>query len=184
MRSLKRALPSAATASMNAIPLVYWRILFPHPWWETIQAEAAKNNLDPYLVASLIRQESEFNPSAISPANAYGLMQLLPSVGKSLARQEGIDHFQTYQLLDPETNIRLGTRYLRQTLNKFGGVTEYALAAYNAGDDRVLDWQAAGTYEGIDEFVESIPFTETREYVEAIERNIETYKEIDAAARP
>jgi len=184
MRSLKRALPSAATASMNAIPLVYWRILFPHPWWETIQAEAAKNNLDPYLVASLIRQESEFNPSAISPANAYGLMQLLPSVGKSLARQEGIDHFQTYQLLDPETNIRLGTRYLRQTLNKFGGVTEYALAAYNAGDDRVLDWQAAGPYQGIDEFVESIPFTETREYVEAIERNIETYKQIDAAARP
>jgi soluble lytic murein transglycosylase len=111
-------------------------------------------------------------------------MQLLPSVGKSLARQEGIDHFQTYQLLDPETNIRLGTRYLRQTLNKFGGVTEYALAAYNAGDDRVLDWQAAGPYQGIDEFVESIPFTETREYVEAIERNIETYKQIDAAARP
>jgi soluble lytic murein transglycosylase len=184
MRSLKRALPSAATASIKAIPLVYWQILFPHPWWETIQAESAKNNLDPYLVASLIRQESEFNPSAISPANAYGLMQLLPSVGKSLARQEGIDHFQTFQLLDPATNIRLGTRYLRQTLSKFGGVTEYALAAYNAGDDRVLDWQAAGPYQGIDEFVESIPFTETREYVEAIERNIETYKEIDAAARP
>ena len=184
MRSLKRALPSAASAAIKAIPMVYWHILFPQPWWETIQTESAKNNLDPYLVVSLIRQESEFNPSAISPANAYGLMQLLPSVGKSLAHQEGIDHFQTFQLLDPETNIRLGTRYLRQTLNKFGGVTEYALAAYNAGDERVLDWQSAGPYQGIDEFVESIPFTETREYVEAIERNIETYKEIDAAARP
>jgi soluble lytic murein transglycosylase len=111
-------------------------------------------------------------------------MQLLPSVGKSMARQEGMSHFETFQLLDPATNIRLGTRYLRQTLDKFGGVREYALAAYDAGDDRVIEWQAAGPYQGMDEFVESIPFTETREYVEAIERNIETYKEIDAVASP
>ncbi len=182
MRALKRALPYAASASVKSIPLAYWRILFPEPYWETIKAESARNNLDPYLVASLIRQESEFNPSAISPANAYGLMQMLPSVGKSLAREEGMSHFQTFQLLDPETNIRLGTRYLRKTLDHFGGVTEYALAAYNAGDSRVADWQTAGPYQGIDEFVESIPFTETREYVQAILRNIETYKAIDAAA--
>ena len=182
MRALKRALPYASTASIPAIPLVYWHILFPEPYWDIIKTESAKNNLDPYLVASLIRQESEFNPSVISYANAYGLMQLLPSSGKMLAREEGMSHFQTYQLLDPATNIRLGTRYLRQTLDKFGGVTEYALAAYNAGDSRVVDWQAAGPYHGMDEFVESIPFTQTREYVEAILRNIETYKAIDAAA--
>ncbi len=115
MRALKRALPTAASASIKSIPLVYWQILFPEPWWETIKAESAKNNLDPYLVASLIRQESEFNPSAISKANAYGLMQLLPSTGKAMAREEGISHFETYQLLDPETNIRLGTRDLRKT---------------------------------------------------------------------
>jgi soluble lytic murein transglycosylase len=133
-------------------------------------------------VASLIRQESEFNPAAVSKANACGLMQLLPSVGRSLARQEGISHFENFQLFDPATNIRLGTRYLRQTLDKFGGVTEYALAAYDAGDGRVVDWKAAGPYQGIDEFVESIPFTETREYVEAILRNRETYKAIDAYA--
>jgi soluble lytic murein transglycosylase len=184
MRALKRALPTAASASIKSIPLVYWQILFPEPWWDTIKAESAKNNLDPYLVASLIRQESEFNPSAISKANAYGLMQLLPSTGKAMAREEGISHFETYQLLDPETNIRLGTRDLRRTTDKFGGVVEYALAAYNAGDDRVLDWQAAGPYHGIDEFVESIPFTETREYVQAILRNEETYKAIDAYAGP
>ena len=71
-------------------------------------------------------------------------MQLLPSVGRQLAREEGMSHFETFQLLDPEMNIRLGTRYLRQTLDKFGGVQEYALAAYNAGDNRVVDWQAAG----------------------------------------
>jgi soluble lytic murein transglycosylase len=179
MRSLKKALPYAATSSIKSIPLAYWRILFPEPWWETIKAESAKNNLDPYMVASLIRQESEFDSRVISHANAYGLMQLLPSVGKQLAREEGISHFETFQLLDPAMNIRLGTRYLRQMLDKFGGVQEYALAAYNAGDSRVVDWQSAGPYSGIDEFVESIPFTETREYVEAILRNEETYKAID-----
>ena len=181
MRALKRALPYAATAPINAIPLVYWRILFPEPYWDTIKADSAKNNLNPYLVASLIRQESEFNPSVISYANAYGLMQLLPSVGRAMAREEGIAHFQTFQLLNPETNIRLGTRYLRKMLDKFGGVDEYALAAYNAGDNRVEDWEAAGPYQGMDEFVESIPFTQTREYVQAILRNIETYKAIDAS---
>ena len=179
VRAIKRALPGAASASIQSIPLVYWRILFPEPWWDTIQTESAKNNLDPYLVASLIRQESEFDPSAISYANAYGLMQLLPSVGRTMAREEGMAHFQTFQLLDPDMNIRLGTRYLRQMLDKFGGVEEYALAAYNAGDSRVAEWQAAGPYSGIDEFVESIPFTQTREYVQAILRNEETYKAID-----
>jgi soluble lytic murein transglycosylase len=183
VRAAKRGLPNAASASIQSIPLVYWRILFPEPWWSTIQAESAKNNLDPYLVASLIRQESEFDPSAVSYANAYGLMQMLPSVGHTLAREEGIAHFQTFQLLDPNMNIRLGTRYLRQMLDKFGGVQEYALAAYNAGDSRVADWEAAGPYSGIDEFVESIPFTQTREYVEAILRNEETYRAIDDFAR-
>ncbi len=183
VRALKRALPGAASASIQSIPLAYWRILFPEAWWDTIQAESAKNNLDPYFVASLIRQESEFDPSAISNKSAYGLMQLLPSVGRTMAREEGIAHFQTFQLLDPVMNIRLGTRYLRQMLDRFGGVQEYALAAYNAGDSRVVDWQAGGPYSGMDEFVESIPFTQTREYVEAILRNEETYRAIDDFAR-
>ena len=182
MRVLKRGLPYAASASIKSIPLAYWRILFPEVYWETIRAESAKNNLDPYLVASLIRQESEFNPSAISKANAYGLMQMLPSVGRQMAREEGLGSIDPRQLLDPILNIRLGTRYLRQTLNKFGGVTEYALAAYNAGDNRVTDWQGAGPYHGVDEFVESIPFTETREYVQAIMRNQDIYRAIDQYA--
>jgi soluble lytic murein transglycosylase len=182
VRAIKRALPNAAAASIQSIPLAYWRILFPEAWWDTIEAESARNHLDPYLVASLIRQESEFDASAISYANACGLMQLLPSVGRTMAREEGMTHFQTFQLLDPATNIRLGTRYLRQMLDRFGSVQEYALAAYNAGDSRVVDWQAAGPYSGIDEFVESIPFTQTREYVEAILRNEETYKAIDSFA--
>lgn len=181
MRALKRALPYAASAPIDSIPLVYWRILFPEAWWQTIKTESAKNGLDPYLVASLIRQESEFNPSVISYANAYGLMQIEPSVGRMLARQEGIYGFRTFQLLNPEMNIRLGTLYLKQLIDRFGGVEEYALAAYNAGTSRVVDWQAAGPYHGMDEFVESIPFTQTREYVQAILRNKEIYRSIDAS---
>ena len=182
LRALKRALPSAASAPISSIPLVYWRILFPEAWWDVIKTESAKNSLDPYLVASLIRQESEFDPAVVSYANAYGLMQMLPSVGKAMAREEGLTHFQTFQLLDPQTNIRLGTRYLKQMLDRFGGVQEYALAAYNAGDSRVVEWQAAGPYSGLDEFVESIPFTQTREYVQAILRNEEVYRALDSAA--
>lgn len=183
LRIMKRALPHAASDPISAIPLDDWRILFPQPYWSTIQAESARNNLDPYLVASLIRQESEFNPSAISGANAFGLMQLLPSVGRQMAREEGMGPISSRQLLDPILNIRLGTRYLRQILDRFGNTPEYALAAYNAGENRVADWQAAGPYSGLDEFVESIPFSETRGYVEAILRNREIYQQLDAASR-
>jgi soluble lytic murein transglycosylase len=181
MRVLKRSMPYAASASIKSVPLEYWRILFPEAYWDAIVEQSARNNLDPYLVASLIRQESEFNPGAISHANAYGLMQLLPSVGRKMAKEEGLGSIEPRQLLDPLLNIRLGTRYLRQILEQFGGVQEYALAAYNAGENRVTDWQAAGPYNGMDEFVESIPFTETREYVEGILRNEEIYRSIDQA---
>jgi soluble lytic murein transglycosylase len=179
MRSMKRAIPFYISAPIDALPMEYWRILFPQAYWPTIKTESEKNGLDPYMVASLIRQESEFNPGAISRANAYGLMQLLPSVGRSMAKEEGIRHFETNDLLDPTMNVRLGTRYLRQTLDKFNNQPEYTFAAYNAGDNRVTDWQSAGSYTGMDEFVESIPFTETREYVQAILRNEEIYRELD-----
>jgi soluble lytic murein transglycosylase len=184
MRVLKRALPFYASAPIDTIPMGCWKILFPQPYWSSIEEQAAKNGLDPYMVASLIRQESEFNPGAISPANAWGLMQLLPSVGRSMAKEEGIRHFSEGELLNPETNIRLGTRYLKQTLDKFAGQAPYAFAAYNAGDSRVTDWQAIGKYHGMDEFVESIPFTETREYVQAILRNESIYRELNAPHAP
>jgi soluble lytic murein transglycosylase len=184
MRVLKRALPFYASAPIDTIPMGCWKILFPQPYWTSIEQEAAKNGLDPYMVASLIRQESEFNPAAISPANAFGLMQLLPSVGRSMAKEEGIRRFNDIELLNPETNIRLGTRYLKQTLDKFDGQAPYAFAAYNAGDNRVTDWQAIGKYHGMDEFVESIPFTETREYVQAILRNESIYRELNGRTPP
>lgn len=181
MRFMKRALPFYISAPISSLPLAYWRILFPQPYWNTIKQCASANGLDPYMVASLIRQESEFNPNVISYANAWGLMQLLPSVGHSLARQAGIRHFETRDLLDPEVNIRLGCLYLKQLLDKFSDHPEYAFAAYNAGDSRVTDWQSDGKYTGMDEFVESIPFTQTRNYVQAIVRNQNMYRQIDKA---
>ena len=160
---------------MDQVPTVYWQLLFPRPYWPDLASNSEKNSLDPFLVASLIRQESEFNPGAVSRANAYGLMQLLPSVGKSVARKQGIKRFTTSQLLNPSTNLQLGTVNLRQVLDRFGGQVEYALAAYNAGDVPVRQWMSVGDYKDIPEYVESIPYTETREYVQAIIRNRQLY---------
>ena len=160
------------------VPHIYWQLLFPRPYWEQLEGDAQRNGLDPYLVASLIRQESEFNPGAVSRANAYGLMQLLPSTGKSEAKQAGIKKFSTSMLLNPITNLQLGTADLRQSLSRYGGQVEYALASYNAGDTPVRQWIALNDYKDIPEWVESIPYTETREYVQAIVRNREMYKSI------
>jgi soluble lytic murein transglycosylase len=179
MALMKRALPFYTSAPIDALPMAYWRILFPKAYWGYITADARKNGLSPFMVASLIRQETQFNPRAVSGKDAYGLMQLLPRVGRAMARQEGIRYFRTSDLLNPRINILLGTRYLRQMLDKFGDQPEYAFAAYNAGDYRVADWKSDGTYSGMDEFVESIPFTETRDYVQAILRNEDFYRELN-----
>jgi soluble lytic murein transglycosylase len=161
---------------MNQVPAVYWQLLFPQPYWKELVANAGANGLDPYLVASLIRQESEFNAGAVSPANAYGLMQLLPSVGKAMAKKHGIRHFDPSQLLNPSINLELGTTNLKQVLDRFGGQVEYTLAAYNAGDTPVRQWLSSNDYKDVPEFVESIPYSETREYVQAIMRNREMYR--------
>ena len=103
-------------------------------------------------------------------------MQLLPSVGKAIARKNGIRGFDARQLLNPITNLQLGTINLRQVLDRFGGQAEYALAAYNAGDTPIRRWLATNDYKDVAEYVESIPYTETREYVQAILRNREMYR--------
>ena len=175
LQSMKKSGISFFALPMDQVPTIYWQLLFPRPYWADLVSNSQKNSLDPFLVASLIRQESEFNAGAVSRANACGLMQLLPSVGKSLARKQGIKHFNATQLLNPTTNLQLGTVNLRQVLERFGGQQEYALAAYNAGDVPVRQWMSVGEYKDIAEFVESIPYTETREYVQAIMRNRQIY---------
>jgi soluble lytic murein transglycosylase len=180
VETLKRAVPSYFAVDLSSLPRSYWEALFPKAYWTDLKRFSSANALDPYMVASLIRQESEFNPIAVSNKNAIGLMQLLPRVGKGVAKQEKLKHFSTQQLYTPAVNLQLGTRYFRSMVDQFGGF-EYALAAYNAGDDRVRDWQAAGKYRDIQEFVESIPFTETREYVQAIMRNANVYRQLYGA---
>ena len=176
LQSMKHSGISFFTQPMDQVPVIYWHLLFPQPYWKELVADAGNNGLDPYLVASLIRQESEFNAGAVSPRSAYGLMQLLPSVGKSLAKKNGIKRFDARQLLDPSVNLELGTTNLKQVLDRFGGQVEYALAAYNAGDTPVRQWLASNDYKDVPEFVESIPYTETREYVQSILRNREMYR--------
>jgi peptidoglycan lytic transglycosylase len=175
---VKHIAPDYFSYDLSAMPNSYWQALFPRPYWTELKKDALQNRLDPFLVAALIRQESEFNPGAVSHANAWGLMQLLPPVGRTLARQQRVRRFSTSLLLVPNMNLRLGTRYFRELLDKYNGNVEYALAAYNAGGDRVQDWVSNGNFKDSPEFVESIPFTETREYVQAIVRNAAVYRKL------
>ena len=175
---MKHSAPNYFALDIPDLPRKYWEALFPKAYWSDLKRYSAANGLDPYLVASLIRQESEFNPGAVSRANAVGLMQLLPKTGKAVARQVKLKRYSASQLYTPAVNLQLGTRYFRGMVDKFGGSFEYALAAYNAGSDRVEEWLGQGKYRDPQEFVESIPFTETREYVQAILRNASVYKQI------
>jgi len=177
LQTLKHAVPGYYSFQLSDLPRPFWEGLFPRPYWENLKRYSLENQLDPFLVASLIRQESEFDPLALSRANAMGLMQILPGVGQQLAKSEKIKGFNSSMLFDPNTNIQLGTRYFKDLLKRYDGHVEYALAAYNAGPDRVEDWRKSN-YRDIHEFVESIPFTETREYVEAIVRNQAVYQRL------
>jgi soluble lytic murein transglycosylase len=178
---MKRSVPSYFAVDIPTLPREYWEALFPRPYWSDLKRFSASNALDPYLVASLIRQESEFNPVAVSRANAVGLMQLLPRTGKLVAHQTSMKRYNPSQLYTPTVNLELGTHYFRGMVDQFGGSFEHALAAYNAGSDRVVEWMGQGKYRDSAEFVESIPFTETREYVQAIMRNASVYRQLYGA---
>jgi soluble lytic murein transglycosylase len=157
--------------------LKFWQTLFPLPYKNEVFDNARAHGLDPFYVAGLIRQESEFNPAAKSRASAYGLMQLLPATGRMLGRKEGMRAVPASLLLNPAVSIRLGTEYLRGQLDSWEGDWFRTLAAYNAGPGRVHQWLNTNFREPI-EFVESIPFTETREYVQAVLRNADMYREL------
>jgi soluble lytic murein transglycosylase len=145
--------------------LRHYTLRFPVAERETVERESAANGLDPAWAYALIRAESAWQPDVRSHANAYGLMQLLPSTGKRMARQLGINWRGTSMLLDPETNIRLGTRYLAQQAEQFEGSPWLASAAYNAGPTPVQRWLAERKALPADLFIETIPYRETREYV-------------------
>ena len=164
---------------IDKAPAKFWQMLFPLPYKDDLFVNARERGLDPYDVAALIRQESEFNPAAKSRANAYGLMQLRPATGRMLGREEGMKAVPTSLLLNPGVSIKLGTEYLRQQLVSWDGDFFRTLAAYNAGPGRVHQWlQWRSDYREPAEFVESIPFTETREYIQAVLRNADIYREL------
>lgn len=160
-----------------------WRALYPAGYWEAVSRESAKNGLDPFLTLSLIRQESMFDHRAVSPADARGLMQLLPSTGRMTSDElsrggSGPGRFDEDSLFDPETNIRLGVAHLASLAGKYGGNVIRYVAAYNAGAMVVDKW--AGRFGDVDddEFVERIPYPETRGYVKKVLRNVAIYRRI------
>jgi len=155
----------------------FWEMLFPLPFEASVKTSAVAHDLDPYAVAGLIRQESEFNPTAKS-AYAYGLMQVRPATGKMVGKTEGMKTVSTSNLFNPDTNIRLGTEYLRTELSHWDGDWIKTLAAYNAGPGRVRQWIDRYGDSDPAEFLENIPFDETRNYVQAVLRNQQVYREL------
>jgi soluble lytic murein transglycosylase len=181
--TLRGAVPSYLSLDFTSLPDIVRVGLFPRPYWQDVRAASGQNGIDPVLTVALIRQESEFNPMAVSSAKAIGLMQLLPSTAATIAPSAGLRGFSADSLLEPATNIRLGARHFGDLLKQFDGTPEYALAAYNAGASRVKDWLDNGTFRDVPEFVEAIPFSETREYVKAIVRNVGIYQSLYAFPR-
>jgi soluble lytic murein transglycosylase len=164
------------------VPPNVWKTLFPLPYEASLRREAARNEFDPMLAAGLIRQESTFQADIVSHANAVGLMQVLPKTGKLLAKQLKVRYAKA-KLFDPEYNLELGMLYIAGLL-KLTGEPEYALAAFNAGEDRIAAWRAERNYEEIPELVESIPFTETRDYVQIVMRNADVYRQVYGPGAP
>jgi soluble lytic murein transglycosylase len=184
LRYMKVLTPEYLTMDFDHAPKEVWGYLFPLPLQADLEKAARESNLDPYLVAGLIRQESEFNPAVVSRAHAFGLMQLVPGTGSMLARQQGVVPFKTAMLFDPLVSLKLGTSYLRAQLDRWNGSLEQTLAAYNAGPGRVQQWTAGAHFREPAEFVESIPFTETRDYVQSVLRNAAVYRQLYTARTP
>jgi soluble lytic murein transglycosylase len=181
--AMKRAYPDYIGESGDLLPADVWKVLFPIGYEEALQAKAAEEGIDPALVAALICQESTFDPGAVSRAGARGLMQIIAPTGRLLAHDLGV-RYRRAALHDPMTSLDFGTRYLRQMLDRFAGREERALAAYNAGPHRVEAWTAGQPDVPAEEFVESIPFTETRFYVMTVLASREHYRRLYALQAP
>jgi soluble lytic murein transglycosylase len=168
--------PSIESREFAVAPREAWTLSFPLAYAVQIRSDARRTHTDPMIIAGLIHQESAFEKDAHSYANAFGLMQLVPETAERYARQLRLG-FSEDQLLDPVYNLRLGTAYFGELMHSFHSA-EAALAAYNAGEDRVALWQSGQKYTELPEFVESIPFTQTREYVEIVMRNAAIYRRL------
>jgi len=174
---LKRSYPDYSQMKPEEMRRDEWDIFYPLAYWDIITQAARARSLDPYQVAGLIRQESVFNPRAVSSARAYGLMQLVVPTGVLTAKKYGVDRSVTMDsLFEPRLNIQLGTAFLRDQIDKYGRI-EYVAAAYNAGPGRVVQWRASLPLE-LDEWAEAVPFRETRLYIQGVVRNTLQYRRL------
>ena len=175
---LQQLFPGFVYRPFATLPQEVWRMLFPIRYAPLFAREARRHGLDPFLLVALVRQESAFDRQAVSVAEARGLMQLIPPTAKRVARQLQLVRFSPDQLFLPGLNIRLGSQYLADRLAQFNGNIDRAMASYNAGPDPVNLWLSEGDYQEAAEFVENIPFTETRNYVKIFHRNYRMYKRL------
>jgi len=181
INAMKRAYPQYLTAGGEQLPADLLKVLFPMNYWPQIRRYAIEHQLDPYLIAALIAQESTFTADVKSAANAYGLMQLLPSTGRQYSRRIGITkRFSIGMLTTADTNLRMGTAYFADLVQQFGG-THFALATYNAGPSRVERWINDKPGMERDEFIDDIPFPETQNYVKRILGTAEDYRRLYGA---
>ncbi|HET7712600.1 MAG TPA: transglycosylase SLT domain-containing protein [Thermoanaerobaculia bacterium] len=162
----------------DGIPRRFWEILFPLQYWPILQQEAGRHGLDPFLLASIVRQESGFEPRTVSNAGAVGLMQLMPEEAPDIARRAGLGEVTRDSLFDARVNIALGAAEYAQKLESLGGNHTLAIAAYNAGEKAVGRWLARTPVDDLDVFIESIPYAETRLYVKTVTRNRFEYRRI------
>ncbi len=176
INAMKRAYPQYLADGSEVLPREILTVIFPLDYWELIQTHADRHDLDPFVIAALMAQESTFDAKVRSAANAWGLMQLLPTTGARVARQLDIRPFSTASLTRPEINVRLGTQYFADLVRRFNGDVAAALAAYNAGENRVDRWLVERPGLDRDEFVDSIPFPETQGYVKKILGTAEDYR--------
>ena len=170
----RRLVPDYPEYDFPQLPRETWDLLFPRVFWSLVSQQARANRLDSTLVLGVIRQESAFDPRATSSANARGLMQVLPSTAGAGSKRSRLAAER--QLYSPGYNVRVGCRYLAGLIRAFSGNVEEAVAAYNAGDTRVREWLQGRSFSEPAEFVESIPFRDTRAYVEAVMRDGTIYK--------
>jgi soluble lytic murein transglycosylase len=178
INAMKRAYPQFMAAGGEKLPTDVMRVLYPVNYWSLIRRYSNERQLDPYLIAALIAQESTFTADIRSAANAYGLMQLLPSTGRQYARSLNLARrFSLSMLTTAETNIKMGTAYFADLVRQFGGA-HYALATYNAGPNRVARWISERPGVDRDEFIDDIPFPETQNYVKRILGTAEDYRRL------
>ncbi|HEY5594215.1 MAG TPA: transglycosylase SLT domain-containing protein, partial [Nitrospiria bacterium] len=159
------------------IPRSFWERAYPYRFLDWVKRQAPKTAADPYLVAAVTREESAFDPKAVSKVGALGLMQLMPFTGEWVAKRVGLKSFRPDLLLDEATNILLGAWYLQHLVEQFNGNVVLAVASYNAGPEAVGRWAEKGVGE-LDEFIESIPFNETRYFTKKVIRSYNEYRRI------